>query len=221
MSAESISYFTPIRGGGQIAEVAALYLTPLTRVTEIAVMSSSETYSKESYRQGYFATAVKIASYICSCGILPVLALIVHAVLRRGRHYVYQSASTTAPSSSVEPSQVRQVTLRTRLEHLRKALLLGGVMGGQGGTQMRATETAHQAVINFFHDFDRMPLSIQNQVKTKIKDNRCHQTFNDLLRYMEGGGCVDLSSRDLHHFLQNPRNNTWLDDLMIDMTAPS
>ena len=98
--ANSVPTLTPVETHLKLSMFPALYLSPITHLfggeKEIAVLDNARSEVEENqicnrihHPTTFKATALKIATYILSAGILPLLALVLNYVIRSGTNYVY------------------------------------------------------------------------------------------------------------------------------------
>ncbi len=101
-----VSTFTPIQTESKFSMLPALYLSPLTCNREIAIFKSidaegNQICTRATNNTTFTATALKIATYILSVGILPLLAFVLNLAIRCGSNYQYDEVEQRQPDLSI------------------------------------------------------------------------------------------------------------------------
>lgn len=109
---QPVSIFTPVETENKLSMLPALYLSPLFCYKEVAVFKPNETdvnqiCDRKNYSTTFTATVLKIATYILSVGILPLLAIVLNLVIRANTDYKYavHESLPSSPPVATSPSE--------------------------------------------------------------------------------------------------------------------
>lgn len=123
----TVPLFTPIKTEREWSSLPALYLSPLLCGKEVAVFDPREVDAlgnqgckRENNDTSWALTAWKIATYILSAGILPLLAIVFNLVIRLSTKYYYIQNSVHQESQTFSPEKQAALDLVKELgENLR------------------------------------------------------------------------------------------------------
>ena len=130
--------FTPVGDELSLSNAAALYLTPFLCTKEVAVITpgaidaqGNQDCTRKEFKTNMLATVFKVASYILTVGILPLLAVLLNVLIRCKTKYQYVNIAQPnvggqpATPATPTPAAPRQAdpTLPTRVNNATAAMI--------------------------------------------------------------------------------------------------
>ncbi|HEX2583401.1 MAG TPA: hypothetical protein VHL30_04720 [Chlamydiales bacterium] len=102
---QPVPIFTPVETENTLSRLPALYLSPLFCNREVAVfnrtyLNGNQICDRKNYNTTFTATALKIATYILSAGILPLLAIVLNLAIRATTDYNYAVQESSLPTET-------------------------------------------------------------------------------------------------------------------------
>jgi len=127
--------FTPVGDELSLSNAAALYLTPFLCTKEVAVITpgaidaqGNQDCTRKEFKTNMLATVFKVASYILTVGILPLLAVLLNVLIRCKTKYQYVNIAQPnvgAQPATPTPAAAREAdpTLPTRVNNATAAMI--------------------------------------------------------------------------------------------------